>query len=223
MTYLYQLRAHFTGHQLEVAQIGKTTDESNYVIGRFHTDKDTDVTMQLFGQEIINLRKAKQLQQHNRSQESDGEVNKENANKEAAEKRNQLSLSIKREHVETFREPKEKSPTSVKDVKEIILASSKNIIEKVLSPSKDKLGQTVNKKPELKKQPLMTRRELCDPFGSDEEDENTPVDNKLVNSKIPEVNGDNCDSKGENKFPDLPKPNPVSSASRFTFAFCYTS
>lgn len=63
MTYLYQLRAHFTGHQLEVQQIGKTTDESNYVIGRFNTDKDTDVTMQLFGQEIINLRKAKQLQQ----------------------------------------------------------------------------------------------------------------------------------------------------------------
>lgn len=63
MTYLYQLRAHFTGHQLEVQKIGKTTDESNYVIGRFNTDKDTDVTMQLFGQEIINLRKNKQLQQ----------------------------------------------------------------------------------------------------------------------------------------------------------------
>lgn len=65
MTYLYQLRAHFTGHQLEVQKIGKTTDESNYVIGRFNTDKDTDVTMQLFGQEIINLRKNKQLQQVN--------------------------------------------------------------------------------------------------------------------------------------------------------------
>lgn len=60
MTYLYQLRAHFTGHELEIQQIGKTADESNYVIGRFSTDNDTDVTMQLFGQEIINLRKAKQ-------------------------------------------------------------------------------------------------------------------------------------------------------------------
>lgn len=59
MTYLYQLRAHFTGHQLEVQKIGRTADESNYVIGRFNTDKDTDVTMQLFGQEIINLRKSK--------------------------------------------------------------------------------------------------------------------------------------------------------------------
>lgn len=215
MTYLYQLRAHFTGHQLEVAQIGKTTDESNYVIGRFHTDKDTDVTMQLFGQEIINLRKTKQ-QQHNKSLNQEMVENKDAV---AMEKRNQLSLSIKKEHVETFREPKEKSPTSVKDVKEIILSSSKNIIGKVLSPSKDKLGQAVNKKAEVKKQPLMTRREFCDPFGSDEEEENTPVDNnKLINSKVPEMNGDDCDCTDE-KFPDLPKPNPVSFYRKRVF-FC---
>lgn len=59
MTYLHQLRSHFTGHQLEVQQIGRTTDESNYVIGKFNTDKDTDITKQVFGQEIINLRKSK--------------------------------------------------------------------------------------------------------------------------------------------------------------------
>lgn len=46
-----------TGHELEVQQIGKTTDESSYMIGRFNTDTDTDVTVQLFGQEIMNLRK----------------------------------------------------------------------------------------------------------------------------------------------------------------------
>lgn len=62
MTYLYQLRAFFTGHELEVQQIGKTSDESSYMIGRFNTDSDTDVTAQLFGQEIMNLRKSKQNQ-----------------------------------------------------------------------------------------------------------------------------------------------------------------
>lgn len=46
----------FPGHELEVQQIGKTTDESSYMIGRFNTDTDTDVTVQLFGQEIINMR-----------------------------------------------------------------------------------------------------------------------------------------------------------------------
>lgn len=123
-----------------------------------------------------------------------------------------LSINISTERTEVFKEPKEKSPTTVKDVKGIILSSSKNIIGKVLSPSKDKLGQNV-KKPEVKKQPLMTRRELCDPFGSDDEEE--APDNKVMNSKIPEVSKEKCGDSldintNDNKLPDLPKPNPVS-------------
>lgn len=38
MTYLYQLRAHFTGHQLQIEQIGTTSDESSYIIGNYKTD-----------------------------------------------------------------------------------------------------------------------------------------------------------------------------------------
>lgn len=45
------------GHELEVQQIGKTTDESSYMIGRFNSDTNTDITVQLFSQEIMNLRK----------------------------------------------------------------------------------------------------------------------------------------------------------------------
>ncbi|XP_065087544.1 EH domain-binding protein 1 isoform X2 [Ochlerotatus camptorhynchus] len=41
MTYLYQLRAHFTGHQLEVHTIGETSDDSSYVIGNYKSDKLT--------------------------------------------------------------------------------------------------------------------------------------------------------------------------------------
>lgn len=37
-------------------QIGKNADESSYMIGRFNTDSESDVTVQLFGQEIMNLR-----------------------------------------------------------------------------------------------------------------------------------------------------------------------
>lgn len=44
------------GHELEVQQIGKTTDESSYLIGRFTTDNDTDVSTQLFSSEINNVR-----------------------------------------------------------------------------------------------------------------------------------------------------------------------
>jgi len=49
----------------QVHQIGKTTDESSYMIGRFNTDNNTDVSVQLFGQEIINLRKKEQMEQKN--------------------------------------------------------------------------------------------------------------------------------------------------------------
>lgn len=35
------------------------------MIGRFNTDNNTDVSVQLFGQEIINLRKKEQIDQKN--------------------------------------------------------------------------------------------------------------------------------------------------------------
>lgn len=64
----------------------------------------------------------------------------------------------------------------------------------------------------------MTRREFADPFGSDDEEET--VDNKAINNKVPEMNGDvnglshaepkDEKEKAEDVFSDLPKPNPVS-------------
>jgi len=52
----------FEGHELEVQQIGKTADESSYMIGHFNTDTETDVTVQLFGQEIMNLHKQEAME-----------------------------------------------------------------------------------------------------------------------------------------------------------------
>ncbi|XP_058805980.1 EH domain-binding protein 1 isoform X3 [Phymastichus coffea] len=175
MTYLYQLRAHFTGHELEVHQIGKTTDESSYMIGRFNTDNESDVSVQLFGQEIINLRK-KEITDHRNNK------NDANRRKEDMESlRNKLHLSLSMDHQdEAFN--KEKSPSSVKEVKDKILASSKSILGKVLSPTKDKftkehsITRDKSKSPTPQPRPiLMTRRQLTDPFGSDDEDENTQV------------------------------------------------
>ncbi|KAJ8967060.1 hypothetical protein NQ314_003120, partial [Rhamnusium bicolor] len=188
MTYLHQLRAHFTGHQLEVQQIGKTSEESNYVIGKFNTDKDTDITNQVFGQEIINLRKAKQnKKQENQKEREMNIVNKEtHADKKADASKLRLQLKIINEP-EPVKENKEKSPTTV-----------------ISSPGKDKQQQQQKKqeekKVEVKKPILMTRRELTDPFGSDDEDEPPPFDNKgmIIRRK-----------KEDDVFSDLPKPNPV--------------
>ncbi|KAK7790995.1 hypothetical protein R5R35_011455 [Gryllus longicercus] len=194
MTYLYQLRAHFTGHELEVQQIGKTTDESSYMIGRFSTDTDTDVTVQLFGQEIMNLRKRdssearQRLGSSNRrstSVESDG-----TAESEGNKTNNALSPRATRQNsVLKLRLPlvshdsgdnNDKSPTSVKDVKDKIVASSKIILGKVLSPTKEKLTREKSNSPitTAPRPVLMTRRQLTDPFGSDEEEDVIPSGNE---------------------------------------------
>ncbi|XP_076766588.1 eps15 homology domain containing protein-binding protein 1 isoform X4 [Xylocopa sonorina] len=141
MTYLYQLRAHFTGHELEVHQIGKTTDESSYMIGRFNTDNNSDVSVQLFGQEIINLRKKDETDHKNNKTDNSRRLNpfdnkKEDINIDTL--KNKLHLSLNIENQDHDQCNKDRSPSSVKDVKDIILASSKSILEKVLSPTKEK-------------------------------------------------------------------------------------
>ncbi|KAH1004093.1 EH domain-binding protein 1 isoform X3 [Dendroctonus ponderosae] len=216
MTYLHQLRAHFTGHQLEVHQIGRTSEESNYIIGKFNTDKDTDITKQVFGQEIINLRKAKQSR---KSTERDMNIANSEVTKGDPSKL-KLPLKITTEPLPVRHNSKEKSPTTVKDVKDIFFSGSKNIMNKVISsPNKDKQAKkTDEKKVDAQKSILMTRRELVDPFGSDEEEEPLPppvASNKGESLNKVQTNGEmngsisNTDSKvKDDVFADLPKPNP---------------
>ncbi|XP_023037768.1 EH domain-binding protein 1 isoform X2 [Drosophila willistoni] len=105
MTYLHQLRAHFTGKQLEIQQIGTTADESSYVIGNYKSDN--------LSQNLLNFShlKTQLLHQNSFEDETGGGVDK---------MQSQLS------------------PSNKKDVKNIILYSSKSILGKVLSPAKDK-------------------------------------------------------------------------------------
>ncbi|KAK6619087.1 hypothetical protein RUM44_003469 [Polyplax serrata] len=216
MTYLYQLRAHFTGHELEVKQIGKTADESSYMIGRYNIYK-SDVAMELFGQEIMNLRKRESEEIHSgrldckrpssldilkQSNSVESDKNSENLNE--IENNCQTPIASRQNSLIKLRLPlvtnqdagdydlesrhgsKERSPTSVKEVKDKILASSKSILEKVLSPTKDKAvsPREKSKSPPTKspRPILMTRRQYSDPFGSDEEDEITTQDLNIVNS-----------------------------------------
>lgn len=164
MTYLYQLRAHFTGHQLQIEQIGNTSDESSYIIGNYKSDN-------LPSQNILSLdHLKKQLTQQN-----------------------SLEDDVDRSD--------EKSPIDKKDVKNLILSGSKHLLGKVLSPVKDKHFQINNNKtqtngpqnsnigsttvtPSTKDgQILMTRRELNDPFGSDDEDDNNDDGNNQSGSQ----------------------------------------
>uniref|UniRef100_A0A0A9WJL4 EH domain-binding protein 1 n=1 Tax=Lygus hesperus TaxID=30085 RepID=A0A0A9WJL4_LYGHE len=209
MTYLYQLRAHFTGHELEVQQIGKTTDESSYLIGRYNTDSDMDV--QLFGQEIINLRNKTSRSGSNRS---DSDSATESATDSlpgvgANTKKLNRGSSGLRLRIEAMAnggshdgQEKEKSPTSVTDK---ILSSSKTILGKVLSPTKEKFRDKSKSPVTVPSTPtprpvLMTRRQLTDPFGSDEEEEGSQGANKRPDSwsKFSQDSGSNKSNSQSN-------------------------
>ncbi|KAH8384637.1 hypothetical protein KR093_003775 [Drosophila rubida] len=116
MTYLHQLRAHFTGKQLQIEQIGQTSDESSYVIGNYKSDN--------LSQNLINFSHLKTQLLHQNSLDD-----------------------------EIINQQQQLSPTSKKDVKNIILTSSKSIIGKVLSPTKEK--NSINAMQTNKSSPLI--------------------------------------------------------------------
>ncbi|XP_071450234.1 EH domain-binding protein 1 isoform X2 [Hetaerina americana] len=218
MTYLYQLRTHFTGHELEVQQIGKTTDESSYMIGRFITDNDTDVTMQLFGQEIMNLRKRVPSQvpcspspavtgNHTpATPQPSNPLGPASSSPPAvghflAQGTGGIGLRLKilpksNSATDTLEMPVgpsvidcsgEREKSSVKEVRDKILAGSKSILGKVILPTKEKLAfmekQEPKSPPVQPQRPiLMTRRQLRDPFGSDDEEEGSSSVNEEKNS-----------------------------------------
>ncbi|XP_053488641.1 EH domain-binding protein 1 isoform X4 [Ictalurus furcatus] len=54
MTYLYQIRAHFSGQELSVLQIEAQAGRSTYKVGDFHTDTESSVAHDTFYAELQN-------------------------------------------------------------------------------------------------------------------------------------------------------------------------
>lgn len=54
---------NFLGHELEVQQIGKTADESSYMIGRFN-NPDRDISFKLFEKEIFRTNDSNDKEQN---------------------------------------------------------------------------------------------------------------------------------------------------------------
>ncbi|XP_068624473.1 EH domain-binding protein 1 [Battus philenor] len=159
MTYLFQLRAHFTGSELQVEQLGNDETESSYLVGRH--DTDAGVPRELFSREVSARRSRIRDKPRPGSQDSDT--------------RSQERVSP----------DKANSPTAIKDVREMLMQQSKSILGKMLSPARDQKPKESNTKwfteplkviEPLPARPekLMTRKELTDPFGSDDEEEPTP-------------------------------------------------
>lgn len=147
ITYLYQLRAHFTGHQLQIEQIGNTADESSYVIGNYKSDNLPSQNLLSFDHLKKHLTAQQQHLQQQRSFDDDCVDDKTPIDKKDVKN---LILTGSKHLLGKVLSP-------VKDKQQQIAINNNSI--KRLQLQKD---GTI----------LMTRRELTDPFGSDDDDDN---------------------------------------------------
>ncbi|ROT67659.1 putative EH domain-binding protein 1-like [Penaeus vannamei] len=177
------------GHELEVAQIGNTAEESSYTVGRLDANSGDD--------DILNLRSHddnRNLQRLSAHLSMPGEVENDNRAVEARIRRasessqtSQKSMSSKRKSGDFAPEKESGIGVTTPSAKDRILASSKSITSeifkigtKVLSPTREKLAKTENRNSNAslssnsssgERPVLMTRKQLVDPFASDDEDE----------------------------------------------------
>lgn len=63
MTYLYQIRAHFSGQELNVVQIEENSSKSTYKVGNYETDTNSSVDQEKFYAELSDLKQGPELQQ----------------------------------------------------------------------------------------------------------------------------------------------------------------
>ena len=57
MTYLYQIRAHFRGQELNVVQIEENSSKSTYKVGNYETDTNSSVDQEKFYAELSDLKR----------------------------------------------------------------------------------------------------------------------------------------------------------------------
>ncbi|KAM6434093.1 EH domain-binding protein 1 isoform 2-T2 [Rhynochetos jubatus] len=61
MTYLYQIRAHFCGQELNVVQIEENSSKSTYKVGNYETDTNSSVDQEKFYAELNDLNRESDL------------------------------------------------------------------------------------------------------------------------------------------------------------------
>ncbi|XP_007936224.1 EH domain-binding protein 1 [Orycteropus afer afer] len=62
MTYLYQIRAHFSGQELNVVQIEENSSKSTYKVGNYETDTNSSVDQEKFYAELSDLKREPEQQ-----------------------------------------------------------------------------------------------------------------------------------------------------------------
>lgn len=169
MTHLFQLRAHFTGSELQVEHLGSNPQESSYLVGRHDTDEE--LSPRLFSLEVARRRHVGNI---------------------STPAGNRTSVSSQ-ESVES-QKSQERAGSPMRGL------LTRGLLSKVLSPAKEKQaatnaqnrwsgeyqstgGTAVGTTGQQQKVVLMTRRQLTDPFGSDDEDDDAQLRVQIDASK----------------------------------------
>ena len=168
MTYLYQLRAYFTGQVLEVQQIGARAQDTTYTVGEHDTDQDARISNEMYGKEVKDaLRVAGRVSKENKdSPEGTGEgkvrtLTGKEKRRSLARKRDSASPDSDRA---LSPDAQPGSDVISKNRHSPSLAQRSNRT----SPARD--GSSPRESP-AKDVPLMTRKQLMNPFDSDDEEE----------------------------------------------------
>ncbi|CAH1791900.1 unnamed protein product [Owenia fusiformis] len=223
MTYLYQIRAYFTGQTLEIQQIGLNASESMYTVGDHEDDDEVEarITKEMYGEEEHEPEEVSVL---NSIASSQGGDSGDEATMNISELNSYHEQRLKSQRGSSSPEKDSNSNTDVELRKD---KRRSNIIEKRLSKPSTKENGTkrgesprkqgvVNssppssnrssKSPSPEKPPLMTRKQLMNPFDSDDECEMTappPQKSSLSNrhSLPPEISMDSRASpeKGQSR------------------------
>ena len=156
MTYLHQLRSHFTGQTLEIQQIGQSTRESTYTLGELDNSQDAMISEEMYGHDRVKQRKL--------SPDKDSQSHQERPSPGGDE-----ADSVVFRH-------KSHSPSPDKTVHSFTPSPSKEKSSPKISPVHNNV---VKSSPGKEKVVLMTKKQLNNPFDSDSEEEcGTPYSGK---------------------------------------------
>ena len=156
MTYLHQLRSHFTGQFLEIQQIGQSTRESTYTLGELDNSQDAMISEEMYGSDRVNNVTS--------SPDRDSRTHQERPSPGGDE-----SDSVVLRH-------KSHTPSPDKTIHSKSPSPSKEILPSKTSPVHNNIGKP---SPNKEKVVLMTKKQLNNPFDSDSEEEcSTPYSGK---------------------------------------------
>uniref|UniRef100_A0A7N6BT87 EH domain binding protein 1 n=1 Tax=Anabas testudineus TaxID=64144 RepID=A0A7N6BT87_ANATE len=144
MTYLYQIRAHFSGQELNVVQIEANSNRSTYKVGDFETDTNASIGQDKFYAELNDV------QQRQATSQSLATAGESNGTKGNLLKANTLDLSELPQRAEREME-KEKPQEEDKgdDRKEGSTEPGSPTRRGTLSPPHQKLGFSYNRDADL--------------------------------------------------------------------------